>query len=68
MTPDEAIEKVVRIVDHQTTPEQPDTVPKHTITMLATRDELTLPEANTALNDAMEKGLLVEEDERFRLA
>lgn len=61
-------EKIVRIVKLNTTPKQPGTIRKNTIMMLATRNGLSVAEVNTTINDAVDRGLLVEEDGRFRTA
>lgn len=63
----EGEQRIVRIVDQNTTEKQPATAASHTIMQIATRGGLTLPEANTALNGAVQSGLIVEEDGRFRV-
>lgn len=68
MTKQKTIEKIVRIVDLNTTEMQPDTAARHTVLQIATRGGLPLPAAAGAIDDALEAGLLVEEDGRYRVA
>ncbi|QLG63066.1 hypothetical protein [Halorarum salinum] len=64
----DASQQIVRIVEMNTTEKQPDTAASHTILQIATGAGLSLPEANTALNHAVEQGTLVEENGRYRVA
>lgn len=68
MTKQELTDKVVRIVDLNTTPVQADTAARHTVLQIATRAGMPLPTACGAIDDAVEEGKLVEEDSRYRVA
>lgn len=67
MTKEELVKKIVRIVDYQTSPNQAESVPRTTVLQIATR-EVPLPAACGAIDDALERERIIEEDGRYRLA